>query len=167
MTTVLVIAADDALRAAWTEAARTLGMQVRAVAAMLPAVDLLGTTPIDGMLVDARGDGELELLAAVSVYRPMPPTVIVHDREVAIPARLRAGACRPTTTSAAELVALLASLLEQRELTRPTNLPLRVMSIALKWTSRLSAPSEHDDSEDVRRQFDGETGPDGFDLAAG
>ena len=50
-----------------------------------------------------------------------------------------------------------------------TNLPVRVTPVAAKWTSRLSPPSTHDDDDDsatLRLSFDGETSPDGYDLAA-
>ncbi len=170
-TIVLVIAADAERRASWSAAARAAGFDVRAVDAMLPAVDLLGTQTIDGMLVDARDEGVLQTLAAVSAYRPMPPTVIVHDHPVSVPARMRAAACRPTAATPERLVHLLGRLLDARELARPTNLPVRVTPHALKWTSRLSSPplaSDDDDSSEWRRrEFDGETSPDGYDLASG
>jgi DNA-binding NtrC family response regulator len=165
MTTVLIIAEDDALRSAWVAAAVAAGLAVRAVGAMLPGVDMLGTLEIDGMLVDARVEGDLELLAAISAYRPMPPAVIVHDRDIALPARIRAAACRPTGASPERLIHLLTRLLSQRELARPTNLPVRVTPAAAKWTSRLSSSSDDGDSGD--EHFDGETSPDGYDLAAG
>jgi len=166
MTTVLLIAEDPVLRAAWTEAARAAGFEVRAVPALLPGVDLLGTTTIDGLLIDARRSGELELLGAVSAYRPMPPTVIVHDRALVMPARIRAAACRPSDATPARLIHLLGRLLGHRELARPTNLPVRVTPAALKWTSRLSAPVDDEESGEHRYKFEGETSPDGYDLAA-
>lgn len=167
MTTVLIIAEDDALRVAWADAATAVGFTVRAVSALLPGVDLLGTIDVDGLLVDARGDGELELLTAVSAYRPMPPTVIVHDREVTLPGRIRAAACRRSDASPARLIHLLGRLLGHRDLGVPTNLPVRVTPVALKWTSRLSSVADEEDSGEAPRAFEGETNPDGFDLAAG
>lgn len=167
MTTLLIITEEDALRAAWTAAAVAVGFEVREVSALLPGVDLLGTIEVDGLLVDCRGDGELELLTAVSAYRPLPPTVIMHDREISLPARMRAAACRRSDASPARLIHLMGRLLGSRELARPTNLPVRVTPAALKWTTRLSAPAEEEDSGEVRKTFDGETNPDGFDLAAG
>lgn len=166
MTTVLIIAEDPALRSAWIAAAASAGLTVRAASCLLDGVDLLGTVEIDGLLVDARADGELEMIAAVSAYRPMPSTVLVHDRDIALPARIRAAACRHSDASPAHLVALLSRLLEARELARPTNLPVRMTPAALKWTSRLSGGSGDDDESDDARGFDGETSPDGFDLAA-
>lgn len=166
MTTVLIIAEDEPLRQAWGDAARAAGLEVRSVPALLPGVDLLGSLPIDGLLVDARADGQLELLAAVSAYRPMPPTVIVHDRQIAMPARIRAAACRPSGASPARLIHLLGRMLDQRELANPTNLPVRVTPAAAKWSSRLS--THRDDEEDCEpsQRFEGETSPDGYDLAA-
>jgi DNA-binding NtrC family response regulator len=171
MTTVLVIAEDDSLRAAWSAAVVQAGHQCLAVPALLPGIDLLGTKNIDGLLVDARADSALRLLAAVSAYRPMPVTVIVHDRTVSIPARIRGVALRPGDASPERLVFLLGRLLGNRELANPTNLPVRVTAAALKWTSRLSSPRaaveiDEDDSAEIRRQFDGETNPDGFELAS-
>ena len=168
MTTLLIISEEDALRAAWTDAAVAAGLEVRAVSALLPGVDLLGTIEVDGMLVDCRGDSALELLSAVSAYRPMPPTVIVHDREISMPARMRAVACRGSDVSPARLIHLLGRLLGHGELARPTNLPVRVTPAALKWTSRLSSPTpvDDEDSGEIRKSFDGETNPDGYDLAA-
>jgi hypothetical protein len=171
MTTVLIIAEDDSLRSAWVDAAVAAGLAVRAVGALLPGVDMLGTIEIDGVLVDARAEGDLELLAAVSAYRPMPPTVIVHDRDLALPARVRAVACRPSDASPDRLIHVLTRMLANRELARPTNLPVRVTPAAAKWTSRLSSnPNGDEDSRDGGSgdgAFDGETSPDGFDLAAG
>jgi DNA-binding NtrC family response regulator len=171
MTTVLVIAEDDSLRAAWSAAVVQAGHQCLAVPALLPGIDLLGTKSIDGLLVDARADSALQLLAAVSAYRPMPVTVIVHDHAASIPARIRGVALRPSDASPERLVFLLGRLLGSRELANPTNLPVRVTPAALKWTSRLSSPRaaveiDEDDSGEIRRQFDGETNPDGFELAS-
>lgn len=165
MTTVLIIAEDPALRSAWVEAAAFAGHTVRAASCLLDGVDLLGTVEIDGLLVDARADGELEMIAAVSAYRPMPPTVLVHDRDISLPARIRAAACRHTDASPTHLVTLLGRLLAVRELARPTNLPVRMTPAALKWTTRLSGGAGEDES-DESRGFDGETSPDGFDIAA-
>ncbi|HUQ06508.1 MAG TPA: hypothetical protein VM261_28590 [Kofleriaceae bacterium] len=172
MTTVLVIAEDDSLRAAWSAAVVQAGHECLAVPALLPGIDLLGTKQIDGLLVDARQDSALQLLAAVSAYRPMPLTVIVHDHAAGIPARIRGCAVRPGDASPERLVYLLGRLLGHRELANPTNLPVRVTPAALKWTSRLSAPRaaveiDEDDSAEIRRQFDGETNPDGYELASG
>lgn len=169
--TILVIADDDSLRTSWSEAVVRAGFDVRAVPALLPGIDLLGTQEIDGVLIDARDDRALQLLAAVSAYRPMPVTVIVHERVAGIPARIRGAALRPADTSPDRLVRLLGRLLVARELARPTNLPLRVTPLALKWTSRLSSARppvdfEDDDSAEIRREFDGETNPDGYELAA-
>jgi DNA-binding NtrC family response regulator len=169
--TVLVIAEDDSLRDAWSAAATRAGFQVRAVSALLPGIDLLGTQEVDGVIIDARDDAELALIAAVSAYRPMPVTVIVHDRVAGIPARIRGVALRPHNATPERIVHLLGRLLLARELANPTNLPVRVTPFALKWTSRLSskrAPvafDDDDDSAEIRRQFEGETNPDGFELA--
>jgi hypothetical protein len=159
MTTVLVISDDDALRARWATAARNAGHDVLEASALLPGVDLLGAREVDGLLADARAHGALELLAAVSAYRPMPPTVIVHDRDLAPPARMRVVACRSAAATPPRLVFLLGRLLSAGELARPTNLPLRVTPMAAKWTSRLSTPSDDpcEDSAEIRRSFDGET----------
>lgn len=188
MTTVLVICEDDTLRSAWSEAVVRAGHECLAVAALLPGIDLLGTKEIDGLLVDAREDAALQLLAAVSAYRPMPLTVIVHDgprpetgsliasqpgHAAGIPARIRGAAVRPSDASPERLVHLLGRLLGHRELAKPSNLPVRVTSAAFKWTSRLSTPrpavelADEDDSAEIRRQFDGETNPDGYELAPG
>jgi DNA-binding NtrC family response regulator len=171
MTTVLVIAEDDSLRTAWSEAVVRAGHQCLAVAALLPGIDLLGTKEIDGMLIDAREDSALQLLAAVSAYRPMPLTVIVHEHAAGIPARIRGVVLRSSDASADRLVHVLGRMLGQRELANPTNLPVRVTPAALKWTSRLSSQRaavdlEEDDSGEIRRQFDGETNPDGFEVAS-
>jgi hypothetical protein len=169
MTTLLIITEEDALRTAWTDAAVLAGLEVRAVSALLPGVDLLGTIEVDGLLVDCRADSSLELLSAVSAYRPMPPTIIVHDRELSVPARMRAVACRRSETSPARLIHLMERMLGHRDMARPTNLPVRMTTAALKWTSRLSSPTsiEDEDSGEAPKAFDGETSPDGFDLAAG
>lgn len=168
MTTLLIIAEDAAVRSSWTAAAHAAGLSVRAVAALLPAVDLLGTIQVDAVLVDARADGELELLAAVSAYRPMPPTVLVHDRESTPPARMHAAVVRPSSTPPDRLVHLIKRIMFHRQdHLRPTNLPVRVTPAAAKWTTRLSsAGASDDDSSELRLTFDGETSPDGFDLAA-
>jgi len=172
MTTVLVIAEDDALREAWRAAVVRAGHECLAVPALLPGLDLLGTKEIDGLLVDAREERELHLLAAVSAYRPMPLTVIVHEQAAGIPARIRGAVLRRADASPDRLVHVLGRMLGQRELARPTNLPLRVTPAALKWTSRLSSARpavelDDDDSGEIRRQFDGETNPDGYELASG
>lgn len=172
MTTVLVICEDDSLRTAWSEAVVRAGHECLAVPALLPGIDLLGTRTIDGLLVDAREDSALPLLAAVSAYRPMPLTVIVHDEAGGIPARIRGVALRRTDASPDRLVYLLGRMLGHTELANPTNLPVRVTPAALKWTSRLSAPRvgvelDEDDSAELRREFDGETNPDGYELASG
>lgn len=172
MKTVLVICEDDSLRKAWSEAVLRAGHACLAVPALLPGIDLMGTKQIDGLLVDARADNALALLAAVSAYRPMPLTVIVHDQDGGIPARFRGVALRRTDASPDRLVYLLGRMLGHTELANPTNLPLRVTPAALKWTSRLSPPHagvgfEDEDSAELRREFDGETNPDGYELASG
>jgi DNA-binding NtrC family response regulator len=172
MTTVLVICEDDSLRSAWSEAVTRAGHQCLAVSALLPGIDLLGSQEIDGLLVDAREDTALQLLGAVSAYRPMPLTVIVHDHAACMPARIRGAAMRRSDASPDRLVYLLGRMLGHRELAKPSNLPVRVTPAALKWTSRLSTPrkavdlSDEDDSAEIRRQFDGETNPDGYELAS-
>ncbi|MBE7448046.1 MAG: hypothetical protein HS111_03905 [Kofleriaceae bacterium] len=166
MTTILIITEHDDRREAWTAAARAAGHDVRLAPALIPGIDLLGTQPIDGVLVDAEAAGELERLVMLSVFRPTPPTVIVHDRSIAVPARMRAAACRPSTTPPDRLVHLLGRLIAHRELAQPTNLPVRVTPLALKWTSRLSSIGDDDDTGETNPAFDGETNDDGFDLAA-
>ncbi|KAB2887318.1 MAG: hypothetical protein F9K40_21580 [Kofleriaceae bacterium] len=172
MTTVLVICEDDSLRTAWSDAVTRAGHACLAVPALLPGLDLLGTKVIDGLLVDAREETSLQLLAAVSAYRPMPLTVIVHDHDAGIPARIRGAALRRTDASPERLVYLLGRMLGHTELANPTNLPVRVTPAALKWTSRLSPPHvgvdlDEDDSGEIRREFEGETNPDGYELASG
>jgi len=170
MTTVLIIAEDDALRAAWAAAAEAVGFKVRAVGSLLGGVDLLGTVEVESMLIDVRAEGDLELIAAISAYRPMPATVMVHDREITPPVRIRGVAVRGSDATPQRLVHLLKRMLFHRDLARPTNLPVRVTPVAAKWTSRLSPPKKPDDDDDdsgtMRLTFDGETSPDGWELAA-
>lgn len=169
MTTVLIITEDDALRAAWAAAAESIGLRSRAVGSLLVGVDLLGTIDVDAMLIDVRAEGDLELIAAISAYRPMPATVMVHDREITPPLRIRGVAVRGSDATPERLVHLIKRMLFHRDLARPTNLPVRVTPLAAKWTSRLSPPKNHDDDDDsatMRLSFDGETSPDGFDVAA-
>lgn len=171
VTTILVICEDDSLRTAWSEAVVRAGHQCLAVPALLPGIDLLGSKEVDGLLIDARLDSELQLVAAVSAYRPMPLTVIVHEHAAGIPARIRGVALRPPDASPDRLVHLLGRMLDQRDVASPTNLPVRVTPAALKWTARLSSKRpavelDEDDSAEIRRLFDGETNPDGYELAA-
>lgn len=169
MTTVLIITEDDALRADWAAAAESIGFRARAVGSLLAGVDLLGTIEVDAMLIDVRAEGDLELIAAISAYRPMPATVMVHDREITPPLRIRGVAVRGSDATSDRLVHLIKRMLFHRDLARPTNLPVRVTPVAAKWTSRLSPPKNDDDDDDsatMRLSFDGETSPDGYDLAA-
>ena len=158
MTTVLVIASDPALSSAWTEAARAAGFGVRRSPSILPAIDVLSEESIDGILLDARSEETLVLFATLSAYRPMPTTMIVSDLEHPIACRARAAHLRPSAKSPRALVQLLGQLLDVRSIASPTNLPMRLPSVAAKWTFRGSA----DDGE-VR---DGETDPDGWDFSS-
>jgi hypothetical protein len=75
---------------------------------------------------------------------------------------------RPPDTAPERLVHLIQRMMFHRlDHARPTNLPVRVTPAAAKWTARLSSSrTDDDDSSELRLTFDGETSPDGYDLAA-
>ena len=143
MTTVLVIAGDAALRTAWGAAVRSAGFVLRQAPSILPAIDVLATEPIDGVLLDARNADDLTLFATLSAYRPMPTTMIVSDLDPGIACRARAAAIRTSDHGAARLVARLGNLLEVRAIASPSNLPIRLAAVAEKWTFRGAAILDH------------------------
>ncbi len=153
MTTVLVIVNDAALQASWGAAVRSAGFSLREAPALMPAMKLLAHETIDGLLIDARAEADLALFASVSAFRPMPTTMLVSDLVTPVAARVRAAAMRSSGQTAANLVQRLGSLLGIRAIASPTNLPMRLVPVAAKWTLRGHAEGS---------PHDGNTSPDGW-----